>query len=127
MEPLDMGPVYEEIGRIAVDETGGVPDGLLIYMEIEKDVVTCIILKESKERVVNRLCSPELTGTIFDAWESLAGKHRWASMNYTVTNSHFDVQLEYPDNWKKGETFVIRASRAITARFGDKPVKSIVR
>ena len=122
MDPTDMGPIYEEIGRLIADDLRADPEGAFLYAEVEDGIVSCSIFKDVGDRVIYRSCSQALVFKIHDAWQLLEPHKRWAAFSYSISNEKFSAAFQFPEEMKPDEDYADRRPHVLNDRFGDKPV-----
>jgi len=122
MTNLDLGPEYEEVGRIAAEDIRTDPEGTYLYVEAGEGWVEPSIFKDVGNRIVYREGSRDLCWKLLEIWEAEQPNKRWSALHYTIANGRFEVSFDYWEEIDPEESTLDRRARAIRERFGDKPV-----
>lgn len=122
MANLDLGPAFEEIGRLVAEDVRADPEGTFLYAEAGDGWSAPSIFKDVGDRVVYREGSDDLCLMLIDVWQAEQPGKRWAALHYTISNGRFDVSFFYAEEMNTEEDTIDRRDRVLRARFGDKPV-----
>ncbi len=118
-----LGPALADIGKEAMHVVGGAPDSVLVYAEIGNGWVEPSLFKDegASVRYVD-LGASTLGTSITDAWCIEPADKRWTAMRYTIDQGKFHASFDFDDLEHSEEDTLDRRTRAVRARFGDKPI-----
>jgi hypothetical protein len=117
-----LGPLLSEIGREAVEITGGDPNGIFLYVEAGDGWVGPSVFKDDGKAVRYFDPSPRLCDLLIEAWEAEEPDKRWAAMEYEIRDGKFDTRLKYPEDLKPDDDVDDRREAVLKARYGNRPV-----
>lgn len=122
MANTEIGPIFEEIGRLVARDVGEDPEGAFLYAEGGDGWIEAAIFKDMGDRVVYRDASTELFDKLGEVWEAEEPDKRWAALQYTISGGRFACSMQYPDDLAPEEITGDRRRTALRALFGDKPI-----
>lgn len=122
MANLELGPKYEEIGRLVAEDVRADPEGAYLYAEAGEGWVEVSIFKDLGESLIYREGSHDLCWALLDVWEAEEPDKRWSALHYVISNGKFQVSFDYWEATDLKESSLDRRERAIRERFGDKAV-----
>ncbi|MEQ1549390.1 MAG: hypothetical protein ABL918_12210 [Chakrabartia sp.] len=118
-----IGPILEEVGQLIADVLGDVePEGAFMYAEAGDMWQGASIFKDLGDRVIYRDPSEELCDAIERLWVAAEPDKKWAVLSYTISDGTFDAQFKFPDDIDPEDNSFERRERALSERYGDKPV-----
>ena len=122
MANLELGPKYEEIGRLVAEDVRADPEGTYLYAEAGEGWVEVSIFKDLGESLIYREGSHDLCWALLDVWEAEEPDKRWSALHYVISDGKFEVSFDYWEAIDPEESSLDRRERAIRERFGDKAV-----
>lgn len=122
MDAMDIGPLYEEVGRMIADDLRGNPEGAFMYAEVGNGYAECTIYKETEDRVIYKDCGPELFEKLHEIWGKSDPKNRWVSISYTISSGKFNAVLGFPEEINPNEFYYERINKILKMRFKDKKI-----
>lgn len=117
--------LLNEIGQLLADATGHPLAGVLLYAQVEDNMVGPATFIERGNHVEYSRTGDSLTYPLLDLWEEEEPGKRWAEMEYLLRNGKFTVTFAYPDEINSDEDFDVhfaRRDRIVKRHFGDKPI-----
>lgn len=117
----ELESIYQEIGTFALASAENAKGRVLIYAEIEKDVISAdLFYEESSGNVRFRFCSSQIQKLVYALWE--AAQPKWYVLCYCIDGGKFTIDLTYPDKIDLQEDVADRRPRAIENYFPGKKV-----
>jgi len=117
-----LGPLYGHLGAEGAAITGGGPDGLFIFLEVEEGSVYGAVFKDEGDVLRYYDPSRALCDLALEAWEAEPEGKRWLVMEYVVHDFKFDVHLTYPEEVSPKESAPDRRRAALDSRYPGKTV-----
>ncbi len=114
--------LLDEIGRLLAEETGQSLASILLYAQLDVNVVGTDIFMDGSDRVEYSWSGDRLTYPLLDLWEEEEPAKRWTEMEYVLCNGKFAVTFVYPGQFDPEENFFERRKRVVARHFGDKPI-----
>ena len=116
-------PILNEIGQILANQIKEPPDDILLYAEVEANMVAADIFELREKDILYREWSTtKLTYPLLDLWELDEPDRRWAAMEYVIRDGQFKVTFTYPDQFDADEDEFRRRDRVVWRNFGQLPI-----
>lgn len=124
MNVTDVGPEYDKIAALVVNNAGGETDGVYLFVEAESAYVGAGIYRDAGDKVHYVGCSTELFVAISNLWEALPPEQQWTVMQMDIEGGKFDARFEFTEDEPDGDGDDLddREDKAIAARFGNKEI-----
>jgi hypothetical protein len=123
MTDAKMGSTLEGIGQLIADilnEKGS--EGAFMHAQAGDMWQAAGIFRDLGNQVIYRDPSQALIEAIQDLWEFADDDKKWVELFYTIADGKFDAQFTFPDDVDPTESNFERRERALSERYGDKPV-----
>jgi hypothetical protein len=118
---LTLEKFYQEIGGAALDSAADLSGRLLVYAEIEEDVVSAdMFYIESSGKVRFRFCADALRDILYDFWQfwrEQVGNKEWRTLCYVIDEGRFAIDIQYDDQLNGEEGLSERRPRVIEKYF----------
>ena len=125
MASIEAERLLNEIGRLLADATGHPLAVVLLYAQVEDNMVGPAIFIERGSYVEYSWTGNNLTYPLLDLWEEEEPGKRWAEIEYLLRNGKFTVTFTYPDEVDPDEdinAFTARRESIVKRHLGDKPI-----
>ena len=117
-----LGPLFDEIGKEAVQLVGGKANRLFFYADMTEELVAPTLYEDEGKSVRMYLPSLKLRGLIAEAWE-LENKDpdkRWVALEFDIRNGKFDATTRYAEEIDRKSIAAQREWAALSRRFAGK-------
>ena len=125
MLSTELGPEYEELGRIVARDIRDEPNNTMLYAEVEPGTMEPSLFKDYGDRIVYREPSEDLVDKLFEIWENLNKRDRWFAIRYDIEkvgqDYRFDAFFTFKDDINEEDDPLDRSEEVAMARFGRKP------
>ena len=126
MLSTELGPDYEELGRLVARDIRDDPENTMLYAEVEPGTIEPSLFKDYGDRIVYREPSEDLIDKLFDIWEGLDKRDRWFSIRYDIEKVGKDYKFKAFFTFKDDiddyeDDNPDRREEVAMARFGNKP------
>jgi hypothetical protein len=122
VEQVEVGAIYEDIGRLVARDLGIDQEGAFLYVEAGRAWAEAGIYKDLGNQILYRDPSKELFDRIMDAWNATEANKKWEVMQYTIKDGSFQAQFQFSDDLDSEEASHWRCKRVLRERYGDKPI-----
>ncbi len=113
--------MYQNIGQAALGLAEGLKGKLLVYAEVEDEVISADIFYRNEAGIVRFLfCSEPMRQLIYsfwNKWKEQPGNREWRTMACVLENGKMDITLTYPDQIDSDEDTSDRRPRIIEQHF----------
>ena len=116
----------QKIGRLALEMAEHAAERLLVYAEVEDEVISADLFYTTSvsEGVRFRFASTALREEIYSFWDAWRkdGKPEWRTMAYVMVGGKFSIDFLYEDQMKADEELHDRRPKVVREHFGDMKV-----
>lgn len=121
---MQVEELYQSIGHAALRSAADLHGKVLVYAEVQPDVIEAGLFYERGEAqvVTFRYCSEALEDALYELWErwqEVPGNKPWFGLSYLIRDSKLQVDLTYPDQIVPNEGSIDRRRRLVRQHFGD--------
>lgn len=142
MPNLANGEQLNQIGQLTADLLGKDPEDVFVFIKAGDNWGHVGIFDNQPGEVIYHDPSPELMDLVIEMWADADPGRKWFMIHYDIKNGRFDADYFYPDQFgfsfddppvdpddedydpdKLNEMSDSFREDALTARYGDKPVR----
>jgi hypothetical protein len=142
MPNLQNGEELNQIGQLTADLLGKEPEDVFIFIKAGDNWGEVGVFDNQPDEVIYHDPSSELMDLVIKMWADADPGRKWFMIHYDIKDGRFDAEYFYPDQFgfsfddpvgdpddedddpgKRDRSSYTLREDALTARYGDKPVR----